>query len=379
MNNFLVNTLSSNQLIIPQPSEDDLAVLQRRLENAQRHQTEDFAEFSDMDMIQWFLYSYKHLDKTRDRTPRSTTVYKRELEQFCSYITNYAVEIGIDINEIKDGSLFKSLLPYHIRLYQEWLVTNSPYVRKHPEGYSIATIERKNTILKMFFKFLYDSKYTAEPLYKDMKVSRVTDQDRPNRDMHSKDVVRVLEAFLKTKNAFMFMIVHVLVTTGLRNEEFCKLTINNVKKEPTGEGFYLEVLGKGNKKRQIPLKDKVYRSIELFRSLRGLPPIEESNPYAPLFTNSKGNPYTPTYLDKLFKKEFDKISPFINDQIKYTPHIFRHAFAIISHENGVDVYDIMRSLGHSKIETTTIYLEKVIEREKHAINKWREDSLGNFI
>ncbi|MFY3793301.1 hypothetical protein ACOQFO_16640 [Ureibacillus sp. MALMAid1270] len=135
MNNFLVNTLSSNQLIIPQPSEEDLAVLQRRLENAQRHQTEDFAEFSDMDMIQWFLYSSKHLDKTRDRTSRSTAVYKRELEQFCSYITNYAVEIGIDINEIKEGSLFKSLLPYHIRLYQEWLINNSPYVKKHPEGY----------------------------------------------------------------------------------------------------------------------------------------------------------------------------------------------------------------------------------------------------
>ena len=52
------------------------------------------------------------------------------------------------------------------------------------------------------------------------------------------------------------------------------------------------------------------------------------------------------------------------------PHTFRHAFAIISHKSGVDIYQIMRSLGHEKIETTMIYLEKIFEKERHAIHGW---------
>ena len=65
--------------------------------------------------------------------------------------------------------------------------------------------------------------------------------------------------------------------------------------------------------------------------------------------------------------------------LKLTPHVFRHAFAIISKINGVDIYDIMRSLGHEKIETTMIYLEKVFEKERHAIHSWKPEGFGEYI
>ncbi|WP_192600665.1 tyrosine-type recombinase/integrase [Sporosarcina limicola] len=61
-----------------------------------------------------------------------------------------------------------------------------------------------------------------------------------------------------------------------------------------------------------------------------------------------------------------------------TPHIFRHAFSIISKINDVDIYAIMRSLGHEKIETTMNYLEKVFEKERHAIHAWKPDLFGEF-
>lgn len=61
------------------------------------------------------------------------------------------------------------------------------------------------------------------------------------------------------------------------------------------------------------------------------------------------------------------------------PHTFRHAFAIISYISGVDIYKIMRSLGHEKIETTMIYLEKIFEKESHAIHEWNSEVFGNYI
>lgn len=39
----------------------------------------------------------------------------------------------------------------------------------------------------------------------------------------------------------------------------------------------------------------------------------------------------------------------------------------------------MISLGHEKIETTMIYLEKVFAKERHAIHQWKPEVFGEYI
>lgn len=347
-----------------------------------------FDQFTDRDMVMWYLYHSKQLFSNRGRSNRSTLKYKAEIEQFLNYLLLYSEEIGIDIGEIKDGSLFKSLQPRHIRRYQEWLATNSPYVKKKKDkkvsqelqeqeavGYSIATLERKTTILKGFFKQLYENKYIHERLHDGFKSISVTSNDRPNRDMGPSEVLELLRYFEENNNPIMFALVHVLVTTGMRNEELCRLNVEHIRKDTIKGGYYLDVLGKGGKWRRIPLKDKVVISIKKFRENRGLAPIEAAEKTSPLFTTKTGNAYSPSYLDQVFKREFSKIE----SERVITPHIFRHAFAIISHINGADVYKIMKSLGHEKIETTIIYMEKVLETDQNAIHEWDSDSFGGYI
>ncbi|UZN01430.1 hypothetical protein OL548_34205 (plasmid) [Lysinibacillus sp. MHQ-1] len=89
-----------------------------------------FEYFTDRDMVFWYLYHSKQLFSNRGRSTRSTLKYKAEIEQFLNYLLLYSDEIGVDISEMKENSLFKSLQPRHIRRYQEWLATNSPYVKK---------------------------------------------------------------------------------------------------------------------------------------------------------------------------------------------------------------------------------------------------------
>ena len=67
------------------------------------------------------------------------------------------------------------------------------------------------------------------------------------------------------------------------------------------------------------------------------------------------------------------------EDIRITPHYFRHAFAIISRLNNVDVYNIMRSLGHERIETTEIYLAKTFAKQSNAIHSRSSDSFGEYI
>lgn len=39
----------------------------------------------------------------------------------------------------------------------------------------------------------------------------------------------------------------------------------------------------------------------------------------------------------------------------------------------------MGSLGHEKMETTMIYLEKIFEKERHAIHRWKLEVFGEYI
>ncbi|WP_338656711.1 tyrosine-type recombinase/integrase [Sporosarcina psychrophila] len=357
-----------------------LPALQNRLDEAEKDGQKAFHDFTDPDMMKWFLYERRHLNQKNDRTERTVREYERELLLFIEQLLTYSTEIDVDVAYIIEGSLFKSLQSRHLRRYQEWLATESPYVVSKG-AYSPATLERKTTILKAFFAFLHRVGYIQEPIHQGLRIATVRKDDRPNRDLGPVDVVMLLNTFRDMQQPIMFTIIHVLTTTGIRNEEFCTLQVKDLKVDSIQSGYYLDVLGKGNKRRHVPLKEKVVHSIRSFRNARGLLPIERAHLDDPLFTTNTGRAYSPSYLSQYVKKEITSLEQLkLSDQtMKITPHVFRHAFAIISKLNGVDIYDIMRSLGHEKIETTMIYLEKIFEKERHAIHAWKPDIFGDYI
>jgi integrase/recombinase XerD len=79
-----------------------------------------------------------------------------------------------------------------------------------------------------------------------------------------------------------------------------------------------------------------------------------------------GKAYTPSYLSQYLTKMIKETNqPFLLHRSSLIgPHTFLHAFAIISHKSGVDIYQIMRSLGHEKIETTWKKLENRLSKLK---------------
>jgi len=357
-----------------------LPALQNSLDEAEKNGQPAFHDFKDSDMMKWFLYERRHLNQENDRTKRTVREYERELLLFIEQLFTYSADIDVDVAYIIEGSLFKSLQSRHLRRYQEWLATQSPHVIRNGP-YSPATLERKTTILKAFFAFLHKAGYIQQPIHEGLRIASVRKDDRPNRDLGPADVVTLLNTFRDIQQPIIFTIIHVLTTTGIRNEEFCTLQVKDLKVDAIQGGYYLDVLGKGNKRRHVPLKEKVVHSIRSFRQARGLLPIEQAQLEDPLFTTNTGRAYSPSYLSQYVKKEITSLEQLkLSDQtMTITPHVFRHAFAIISKLNGVDIYDIMRSLGHEKIETTMIYLEKVFEKERHAIHSWKSEGFGEYI
>jgi len=375
-----IGRIQPNDLKLALQDLSTLPDMQNRLDDAEKSGQANFHDFTDLEMIKWFLNKRRHLSHVNERTIRTVREYERELVLFIEQLLFHSAEIDLDVTYIIEGSLFKSLQSRHLRRYQEWLATKSPYVLKKG-SYSPATLERKTTIIKAFFTFLHDVGYIKEPIHKGLRIASVRKDDRPNRDLGPLDVVTLLNTFRDLEHPVMFTIVHVLTTTGIRNEEFCTLQVKDLKMDSIQGGFFIDVVGKGNRRRHVPLKEKVVRSIRMFRHARGLLPIEQANPEEPLFTTNTGRAYSPSYLSQYVKKEIASLSHLnLSDKtMKITPHVFRHAFAIISKVNGVDIYNIMRSLGHEKIETTMIYLEKIFEKERHAIHAWKPDLFGEYV
>jgi len=104
-----------------------LPFLQEKLDQAEKCRQKPFNDFSDIEMIQWYLLRREYLDTEKDRSEKTIQEYARELRQFVQQLIQYANEIDIDIEDVKEGSLFKSLDKRHIRRYQEWLAKRSPY------------------------------------------------------------------------------------------------------------------------------------------------------------------------------------------------------------------------------------------------------------
>lgn len=354
-----------------------LVELQEKIDAAEKGKQNPFSEFDDVEILLWYIHEQKHADAQNDRSVRTRAEYENELRLFIEHVLTFGHEIGMDLDTIQEGSLFKSLAPRHLRRYQEWLIKESPHVQKG-KAYSPATVARKTTILKSFFRYLHKVGYIQGDIADGLRIASVRKDERPDRDLGPQDVVTILRGCRAIDHPVLFGIVLVLTATGIRNEEFCKLKVGDVKGDRIHGGHFLEVIGKGNKKRQIPLKPKVTNSICHFRQARGLPALADADPAAPLFTTSRGTAFSPSYLVSYLAKELDKIE-LEGIEVKLTPHVFRHAFAITSRLNKADVYDIMRSLGHEKLETTQIYLEKVFAREGHAVNQWKPHALDEFL
>ncbi len=222
--------------------------------------------------------------------------------------------------------------------------------------------------------------YIKHDVTRFMKSTTVDRDERPNRDLGVYEVMDLLDFFSeKIDQPVIFGIIHLLLTTGMRNEELCQAKVGDIEYDRDRERYYLHITGKGNKKRIVPLHDKVVESINRLRSARLVPSIEESEADMPLVVTSTGKAYSPSYLSQYFTSVMKRVRLPSLEGKTVTPHSFRHAFAILSYREGVDVYTVMRSLGHEKIETTEIYLPKEMEKDEHAALHWKKTLISKYL
>ena len=151
-----------------------------------------------------------------------------------------------------------------------------------------------------------------------------------------------------------------LYSCGLRVSELVGLRLSDLYLEE----LFIQVLGKGNKQRLVPLGRIALKYLRLY--------IDEVRPHFPiqktatncLFVNQRGTPLSRLMVFLIIKD----LAKQVGLSAPISPHTFRHSFATHLIEGGADLRAVQEMLGHVSITTTEIYthldqryLKKTIE------------------
>ncbi len=160
-----------------------------------------------------------------------------------------------------------------------------------------------------------------------------------------------------------YAILLTLLTTGLRKAEICGLKVGDLK--TYRNQAVIDVIGKGQKFRRIPLETKTLIAIQDYLKTAG----NGTDPIHSIFsTLGKHGPYeardlTPKAVDCLVKSMAKKA--LIRKRMH--PHVIRHTFATTLLDKGNDLRTVQALMGHSYIRTTEAYLHSTDDRKVEAI------------
>lgn len=152
------------------------------------------------------------------------------------------------------------------------------------------------------------------------------------------------------------VIIELLISTGIRVSELCRLDRNDCDLA----GRVLRIFGKGAKERVVQLESEATIDL-LTRYLRALD-IKWTG-RQPLFLNRFGKRLSDQSVRNIVARSAESVG--IETHI--TPYMFRHTFATVLLEEGVDIRYIQSVLGHSSIKTTEIYTHVASAKQREAL------------
>lgn len=189
------------------------------------------------------------------------------------------------------------------------------------------TIVKKLSAIHSFTKYLEDQCHMKIKLIGDESIKVPQSLPKPIEESYIDEVLR--SANLEEK-----LLISMLYGLGLRISELSSLKLSDIK-----EGW-IEIRGKGNKARELPILANLQDLITLY--------LKRHSPKRYLF--EKGNaPMNSAQLRYILTKLFKA------QGLKVTPHQLRHSFATHLLNNGARIADVSELLGHETMATTQVY------------------------
>jgi integrase/recombinase XerC len=284
------------------------------------------------------------LEATSNCSPLTRKSYREDLAQ----LTGFLGQVGV--------SAWAQVSPALLRRFLAAL---------HGKGYARASIARKLSTLRQFFRWLRLGRAVSyDPT---VGLTSPRRQLRLPKFLYPEEIQRLLAAPDASSPLGLRdrAILETLYASGLRASELVALDLDQLA---SGRGE-LRVRGKGGKERIALLGRPALAALETYLQL-GRPALAaragptKSKPPA-LFLNRLGGRLTTRSLGRLVRKHL--LAACAKHDIG--PHALRHTFATHLLEAGADLRAIQELLGHASLTTTQIYTHLTRRRLKEVYDQ----------
>ena len=245
-----------------------------------------------------------------------------------------------------------------------WETVDSDMVRDWMEsmmdkGNSAATVSRRLSALKTFYRFALARRYVeSDPVYsiKGPKKEKPLPQFVKESEM---DELLDRQAWGDDYNNVRARTIIILFyETGMRLSELVNLDDKDVN-FVTSE---IKITGKGNKQRIVPFGDELKNTLLEFRRLRDAS-VEVKTPA--LVVSDKGTRMSPSKVQDVVRSNLSRVCSLK----KKSPHVLRHSFATAMLNHHVGLENLKKLLGHARLSTTEIYTHTTFEQLKRVYNE----------
>ncbi|MDH5408824.1 MAG: tyrosine recombinase XerC [Gammaproteobacteria bacterium] len=273
-------------------------------------------------LTEWIAQYIFRLRYERQLSIHTLSAYQRDLDLFTAYI------------DAQDISKLKDINEFHIRGFISL---------RHRQGITGKSLARQLSAVRSFFKFLieeqllrYNPARTVSAPKSPRKLPKTLDVDQTSHllEIKGSDPLTIRDR----------AILELFYSSGLRLSELVNLDLPDID---LTDGI-VQVTGKGNKMRRVPVGRKAVDAIKHWLRIRKQ--LAPANLNA-LFVGQRGTRLQQRAIQKRLRDWAIKQGM----DVHVHPHMLRHSFASHMLESSSDLRAVQELLGHSDISTTQIY------------------------
>ncbi|MFZ5916672.1 MAG: tyrosine recombinase [Chloroflexota bacterium] len=270
----------------------------------------------------------RYLVEEKNYTENTLAAYRNDLSQFTAFLSRHVSHWD---------KVDRDLILHYILYMKE-------------REYASSTVARKVAAIKSFFHYMVATHVLKDDPTVTLDSPKV--KKRLPRTISATEVERLLAEparFATPKTLRDRALLELLYATGMRVTEAVSLNAGDLNLPSASVRVRR---GKDGKERILPLGRRAAEAMEAYLQNGRLQMMRDPEEKA-LFLNHRGQRLTRQGLWLIIKAYVEQAE--IDAEV--TPHTLRHSFASHKLEDGADLHEVQKLLGHANISTTQVYTQ----------------------
>lgn len=279
-----------------------------------------YAALDYTDNMEAFLKSVK----ARNRSADTVQFYRQNLTRVRNILEEQ--DISTQVNRITSDIIERHLIIYSMEEL----------------GNSYNTVSIRLRALRAFFNWLSSRNIIRHNPMDDIVISNV----KTNVETYTREQLREifrqpdLETFVGFRD---YTIMTLLLETGIRLRELTDIEVDDVNFADS----QIIIWGKNQTFRRVPFQKKTKTLLKRYLKIRGHSPVSY------LFITQDDMKMSRKNVQDRIRK-YGRMAGITN--VRNSPHTFRHTFAKMAVQNGANIFELQKILGHKTLDMVRVYV-----------------------